>query len=166
MVEKPSVLEQRPPPEVAKAAVRRGRKPRAFRNVQPTAVEGGSLEVRVDEVGGATILRIHGALDPESVLVLRDIAFTAIGARPDELCVDIELVNLPLGKVAMETLVTISRVARLVNVRYSVIVSPSLESLWRKAGLERVMPMQSVSKYSVAAMKAAEAVGVYTDGVL
>lgn len=80
------------------------------------------------------LLRLEGRLDFHTVLALRDAAFTAIGARPPHLCLDLALLPLPDAS-GVQSLVTIARVARLVDVQFTLIASDSLAVLLRDTGL-------------------------------
>jgi len=123
---------------------KRGRKPRSIVAIDDAGkpIYFTSLEIQMERHDAVEILRLVGKLETESLLLLRDHAFTSIGSRPQELCLDLDRVVLPLDRQAMETLLTIGRVARLVNVRYSVILPPALESVWHSAGLNRLIAIR------------------------
>ena len=123
------------------------------------------LEIREDHCGDAVVLRLEGVLDTVTVVELRDTAFTAIGARPAEVCLDLNLVLTPLSQLAMETLVTICRVANMVKVRFSVLVPPPLAPDWQNAGLTRLLPLQKDARFLRPAMKAETRGGVSANGV-
>jgi anti-anti-sigma regulatory factor len=100
---------------------------------------GGALSIdRLDEDGTVT-LRLSGALDLSSLLRVRDEAFTAIGERPRLFCMDLTEVD-GIEIAAIQTLVTIGRVARLVHVGFHIRPSPILRDIILSTGMIRMLP--------------------------
>lgn len=100
-----------------------------------------ALHIRREDAPDRVTLHLHGALDVTTMLELRDAAFTAVGPRPRTLCLDLSGVESALEMPAINTLVTISRVARMVNVACVVRVRPDVEAVLRKTGLIRMLPL-------------------------
>ena len=154
------------------AGLRRGRKPRYIMPLAPISEEGDTLAppsvliIHKDGCGDAIVLRLEGALDTATVGELRDAAFTIVGARPAEICLDLNRILAPLSPLAMETLVTVCRVANMVGVRFSVLVPPPLVPDWQSAGLTRLLPVQKDPRFLLPTMKAELMRGVSADGVL
>ena len=101
---------------------------------------GGLIVLRTDEAE-RIVLHTEGVVDMTTLLVLRDAAFTAIGARPRVLCLDLTPARGQLDIAAINTLVTIGRVARLVDVHLTVRVRAELEETLRITGLIRALPL-------------------------
>jgi len=100
---------------------------------------GSALSIsRLDEDGIMT-LTLAGTLDLSSLLRVRDEAFTAIGERPRLLCMDLTKVD-GIEIAAIQALVTIGRVARLVHVGFHVRPSPTLRDLILSTGMIRMLP--------------------------
>lgn len=103
------------------------------------------LHVQVEDNGSEGItLHVSGTLDLSTVLPFRDSVFTAIGNRPPLLVLDITRLN-QVDVAGISALVTTGRVARLMNVPFSVSPSPSLKSLLQETGLYRTVSLTGAS---------------------
>ena len=97
------------------------------------------LRVQQEDSGDfKTTLRISGTLDLATVLPFRDAVFTAIGAKPLMLVVDVTRVR-DIDTAGISALVTAGRVARLMKVPFSVTPSPSLRTLLEETGICRTV---------------------------
>ena len=76
----------------------------------------------------------------ENVGVFRDRAFTAIGRRPAQLRLDLTACFY-VDTSGLAALVTIVRVARLVNVAVTIFPAPHLRRVLTISGLIRVLPV-------------------------
>jgi ABC-type transporter Mla MlaB component len=91
----------------------------------------GVSELRVQYDGnssGKTTLVMSGTLDLSTVLPFRDAVFTAIGAKPPHLVVDMTRIK-NVDVAGISALVTAGRVAKLMKVSFSVLPSSSLKVL-------------------------------------
>jgi hypothetical protein len=100
---------------------------------------GGALSIGRRDEGGVVTLTLSGALDLSSLLRVRDEAFTAIGERPRLLCMDLTEVD-GIEIAAIQTLVTIGRVAHLVHVGFQIRPSPTLRGTILSTGMLRMLP--------------------------
>lgn len=74
------------------------------------------------------------------MITFRDAAFSAIGARPSVLLLD--LTDAPfVDTTGLETLVTVARVGRMVAVSVRILPSPHLRHVLRVTGLTRFLPI-------------------------
>ena len=104
------------------------------------------LRVRQEDNGDArTTLWISGTLDLATVLPFRDAVFTAIGAKPLALVLDVTRVR-DIDTVGIFALVTAGRVARLMKVAFSVTPSPSLRTLLEETGICRTVSITESRK--------------------
>lgn len=100
---------------------------------------GSALRVRRVDEDGVILLQFSGAADLANLLNMRDAAFTAIGDRPRLLCLDMRNVA-SVEIAAINTLVTIGRVARMVGVRFALIPGTLLRETLTETGLIRMLP--------------------------
>jgi anti-anti-sigma regulatory factor len=118
---------------------RNGQRGRPRRIEAPDGGIGSALRVRREEEDGVIILQFSGAADLANLLNMRDAAFTAIGDRPRLLCIDMRNVA-SVEIAAINTLVTIGRVARMVGVRFALIPGTLLRETLKETGLIRILP--------------------------
>lgn len=104
------------------------------------APRGLSIDTREEDEGIRLILR--GSLDLASVLAFRETAFTVLGARPPRFYIDLSALPLP-DISGLNALVTIARVARLVDVRLCLVVSCPLKRLMEQTGLIRMVTLET-----------------------
>ena len=90
------------------------------------------------QTDGSLTLTVKGQLDLNTVLSFRDAVFSALGERPSRLTLDLSPL-LMVEAVGISTLVTLIRVAQLVNIPCQLIPSESLQSLLLETGLVRLM---------------------------
>ena len=118
---------------------------------------GAMLHIRRVDEGDTITLHISGTVDLSTVLRLRDVAFTAIGARPRVLCLDLRAIS-HTEIAGINTLITISRVARLVHVSCLALPSAALREILMETGLTRMLPCEpSLPLSGVECHEAAEA---------
>lgn len=85
-------------------------------------------------------LRIEGDLTMENVPRFRDAAFTTIGARPKSLLLDLSAATF-VDTQGLATLVTVARVANMMQVPLSVRPAPHLRRVLHMTGLTRFLPI-------------------------
>ena len=103
------------------------------------AGEPTAFAMTITTHGDMTLLTLQGTATSESLLSLRDTAFTVIGSRPRVLCVDAQQLT-DVDIALLQTFVTISRVARLVQVQFCLDVAPTVAQMLRTTGLWRMLP--------------------------
>lgn len=97
------------------------------------------LRIRRVDTDGVITLHLSGSLELANLLALREAAFTAIGNRPEHLIMDLRSV-LSVEIAAINTLVTIGRVAELMKVGFHIIPSAALRVTMEQTGLTRLLP--------------------------
>lgn len=97
------------------------------------------LRIRRIDTDGSITLHLSGSLELANLLALREAAFTAIGSRPHLLFMDLRSV-LSVEIAAINTLVTIGRVANLMKVQFHIIPSAALRETMMQTGLFRMLP--------------------------
>ncbi len=85
-------------------------------------------------------LRFDNEVTLENVGAFRDRVFTAIGRRPVHLCLDLTAC-VYVDTSGLAALVTVVRVARLVNVAVMILPAPHLRRVLTVSGLIRVLPI-------------------------
>lgn len=115
---------------------RRGRPRKAELLALPNAQV---LRIRREDGEELSTLFLSGSLVLAHLLTLRDEAFTAIGARPKRLVVDLRSV-VTVEIAAISTLVTIARVAAMVEVDFNIVPSRALRPMLEETGLTRLLP--------------------------
>ena len=85
-------------------------------------------------------LRFDKEVTLENVGAFRDRAFTAIGRHPSHLCLDLTAC-VYVDTSGLAALVTVVRVARLVNVAVTILPAPHLRRVLTVSGLIRVLPV-------------------------
>jgi anti-anti-sigma factor len=116
-----------------------GQRGRPRKWIETEGIIGCMLHIRREDVGETVTLYLSGTIDLASVLRLREVAFTAIGHRPRVLCLNLcGVAHVEIG--GLNTLVTISRVARLVNVCCVIVPSAPVRDTLRDTGLVRMLP--------------------------
>lgn len=105
--------------------------------VPPSAARFTASRAPTDE--GLT-LRMRGVIDAVTVTEFRDVVFTAMGERPRLLVLDLTQVEA-VDTTGLETLVTIARVARTVNLDLSLLPSPRLLRVLAMTGLTNALPL-------------------------
>jgi anti-anti-sigma factor len=95
------------------------------------------LHIRRQDENETVTLHLSGTIDLATVLRLRDVAFSVIGERPGTLYLDLRAIA-HVEITGINTLVTISRVARLVKVRCFILPSASLRDTLMQTGLTRM----------------------------
>jgi hypothetical protein len=119
---------------------RNGQRGRPRRIEAPDGSLGSILRVRRIEEKGAITLQFSGTADLANLLMLRDVSFTAIGDRPALLCLDMR--NVAAVEITtINTLVTISRVARMVKVGFALLPSSALRATLEDTGLIQILPL-------------------------
>ncbi len=103
----------------------------------PAIVSPQLLSASREERYGRVTLRLCGQLDITTALTFRDIVFSAMGERPDALVLDLTLIST-LDAAGISALVTVSRVAGLVDADLRLIPSPRFEKLLCETGLARL----------------------------
>jgi anti-anti-sigma factor len=104
----------------------------------PDAVKPGRAED--DPRAPAFTLFARGDLDMETVMIFREAAFTLIGNRPGALLLDLSAVPF-VDTTGLSALVTVARVAKLVQIPVQVLPSPHLRRVLRTTGLVQVLPL-------------------------
>ncbi len=84
------------------------------------------------------LLTVRGRLDVNTVLAFRDAVFSALGEHPRQLILDIRPLLL-VEATGIATLVTLSRVAKLMKIPCEIQPSPELDAVFRETGLDRLM---------------------------
>ena len=113
--------------------------PSALAVSEPNAV--AELRIQQEDNGDfKTTLRISGTLDLATVLPFRDAVFTAIGAKPLLLVVDVSRVR-DIDTAGISALVTAGRVAQLMKVPFSVTPSLTLRTLLEETGICRTVSL-------------------------
>ena len=90
-----------------------------------------------------TTLHFVGVLDASTVHQMRDAAFTEVGPRPKRLCLDLTGAGVP-DINAINALVTIANVARMVDVPFCVRVSAPFGEILETTLLSRIVPVETV----------------------
>jgi ABC-type transporter Mla MlaB component len=126
----------RPAPTTPALPRRRGRPRKADLMALPNAQ---ILRIRREDGPDEITLHLSGSLVLAHLLTLRDEAFTALGARPKRLVIDLRSVATT-EIAAISTLVTIARVAGMVRVPFNIIPSRGLRPMLEETGLTRLLP--------------------------
>jgi|GEM_PF-5536771 Anti-anti-sigma regulatory factor (antagonist of anti-sigma factor) len=98
------------------------------------------LTLTTESLHSETLVRARGELDISTVLPFREAAFAAIGQHPERLVLELSEVR-EIDSAGITSLVTIVRVAHLVNVPVGIIPSPMLRDLLDTTGLGEYMPL-------------------------
>lgn len=98
---------------------------------------------QVDKNNRVTLV-FAGVLDASTVGQMRDAAFTEIGPRPKQLCLDLTDAGVP-DINAINALVTIANVARMVAVPFCVRVSPPFAAILQQTLLSSIVPIDEGS---------------------
>lgn len=85
-------------------------------------------------------LRVRGVIDTLTIPEFRDAVFTAMGERPCLLLLDLTQVEA-VDTTGLDTLVTIARVARTVNLNLSILPSPRLLRVLTMTGMAGALPL-------------------------
>lgn len=103
--------------------------------------------LRIRRIDGDNTITLHlsGSLELANLLALREAAFTAIGSRPGQIFMDLRSV-LSVEIAAINTLVTIGRVAELMKVHFHIIPSTALRATLMQTGLFRLLPPPPTGK--------------------
>lgn len=133
--------------EIAAALLDRSQSPRPAVKLPVDASVGKSgapcaskLSVCKTVCGSKTTLQLVGALNTLTLAQVRDEAFTAIGTRPPQLCLDLTGAENP-DAAALDSLVTIASVARMMGVAFCVRASAPLLALLETSHLSRLIPL-------------------------
>ncbi|GAB4457658.1 MAG: hypothetical protein OHK0029_17830 [Armatimonadaceae bacterium] len=129
--------EHRTPTDGSAPAPRRRGRPR-----KADLINSGNLSllrVHPERKDDEITLRFSGSLDLANLLSLRDAGFTAIGERPRRLILDLQSV-LSVEISAINSLVTIVRVAHRLGVDCRVLPSTALRQTLTETGLLRLLP--------------------------
>jgi anti-anti-sigma regulatory factor len=97
------------------------------------------LRIRRVDSDTTITLQLSGSLELANLLALREAAFTAIGSRPAMLYMDLRSV-LSVEIAAINSLVTIGRVASLMKVGFHIVPSVALRETLMQTGLFRLLP--------------------------
>lgn len=107
-----------------------------------------SVNQNWDEEGCLELL-VRGRLDLNTVLSFRDAAFSALGERPKRLRIDLTTLQI-VETAGIATLVTLSRVAKMMKVPFELKSSADLAATFTETGLDRLMHTTPASSSDVA----------------
>ncbi len=133
--------------EIAAALLGRSQSPRPTKPPIPAASDVScvsKLSVSKTVCDRQTTLHFVGALNAVTLSQVRDEAFTAIGARPPHLCIDLTDAESP-DPAALDSLVTIASVARMMGVTFCVRVPAPLMCLLEASHLSRLIPIDQTN---------------------
>ena len=102
-----------------------------------------SVTRHVEKSHGVTLVFV-GVLDASTVGQMRDAAFTEVGPRPERLCLDLVKAGVP-DINAINALVTIANVARMVAVPFCVRVSPPFAAILEQTLLSTIVPIDKAT---------------------
>ena len=130
---------------IAAALVARSAAAKGAPQLRDTEREPSQVSVtrHAEKSHGVTLVFV-GVLDASTVGQMRDAAFTEVGPRPKRLCLDLTGAGVP-DINAINALVTIANVARMVAVPFCVRVSPPFAAILEQTLLSTIVPIDKAA---------------------